>query len=231
MQFTAPSLGPYGAMVEQLQPILILLAAIFVVLSVFGVKRRRRRLPRPVKAEAHDNPGREQRRRFRVWTNYSHEEKQLYYANKINFRSAKLVNKEEYRILRILEQECAAKNDSIRVMAQTSMGAIIRTVSGRYSAEQEAKGYAAVNSKRFDFVAFNRWGDPIFVVEYQGSGHAQGSFEFRDRLKRIVLAKAGVPLLEILQEETDVQIKERIRQALLAASGSALLNQSPADIV
>ncbi len=52
------------------------------------------------------------------------------------------------------------------------------------------------NSKRADFVIVNSSGHVVLAVEYQGTGHYQGTARLRDAVKREAFCTAGVQLIE-----------------------------------
>jgi Protein of unknown function (DUF2726) len=78
------------------------------------------------------------------------------------------------------------------VHAQVSMGEFLETSFD--------KARPVFNSKRVDLLICDRFGKPVLVVEHQGSEHIQPDTrredELRNQVKHIVLAKAGIPLLE-----------------------------------
>ncbi len=113
------------------------------------------------------------------------------------FEVTPLRNREEARLLPLLES-CAAKlNNGYRVMAQTSLGEIIRPKQAGLSQDQQRAAYASINFKRLDFAIFDRFGRLRLAIEYQGSGHYQAKTFMRDAVKREVLRKAGVPFIEV----------------------------------
>ena len=75
------------------------------------------------------------------------------------FEVTPLRNREEARLLPLLES-CAAKlNNGYRVMAQTSLGEIIRPKQAGLSQDQQRAAYASINFKRLDFAIFDRFAD------------------------------------------------------------------------
>jgi hypothetical protein len=96
---------------------------------------------------------------------------QMEYVARVDFEPQRLLNKSEYRILVILEAVTRELNAGLRVMAQTSMGEIIRPKKGSASDYDCNLAYRSINSKRIDFVVINRSGIPVLAIEYQGAGH------------------------------------------------------------
>lgn len=84
-----------------------------------------------------------------------------------------------------------------RVMAQTSMGEILRPKKDTGEAYERRDAHASINSKRLDFALFGDDGLIALAVEYQGTGHHQGKAFARDAVKKEALRRAGVPVLEV----------------------------------
>lgn len=100
------------------------------------------------------------------------------------------------------------------VSFEVSMGAFIRT-SGRAEAELQKLAFSSYNSKRVDFLLIDHSGKPRCVIEYHGSGHylSQSANE-RMQVKKLVLEKAKIPLIEI-PEQLDKQAFFEKLQVLL----------------
>lgn len=124
-----------------------------------------------------------------------------------------LLNGEESRLLPVLDRIVFAMGQGHRIMAQTSLGEVIRAKSG-----SEPDAQAAINSKRLDFVVLDTNGLVACAIEYQGTGHDQGNAAERDAIKREALRKAGVPLLEVFSGFT---------AEILAADLGAILRITP----
>lgn len=113
------------------------------------------------------------------------------------FQKARLLNKEEARLLPLLERVAREVGQGHRVMAQTSLGEVLRPCPGSGSSDELKAAYASINSKRLDFAIFDRTGFLACAVEYQGSGHYQGNAFMRDAVKKEALPRASVPLVEV----------------------------------
>lgn len=133
------------------------------------------------------------------------------------FEPRRLLNRSEYGILLILEKVIGDIGDGHRVMAQTSMGEIVTSKAPPGLREADPRAYWAINSKRLDFLVIDRFGMPALAVEYQGRGHYQGKAFMRDAVKREVLRKAGIKLLEIPADYEDALLKDQIRAGLTPA--------------
>jgi Protein of unknown function (DUF2726) len=116
---------------------------------------------------------------------------------RVDFETRRLLNREEAPLLPLIERTLRTQGDGHRVMAQTSMGEIIRPRDGSATREAISAAHAAINSKRLDFAIFKRFGHLVAAVEYQGTGHYQNNAFMRDAVKREVIRKAGVPYIEV----------------------------------
>ena len=107
-----------------------------------------------------------------------------------SYTPRKLLNKSESRLFQAIEQLLLEKNSSLRVMAQVSLGEIIS------SPKKDA--YRAINSKRVDMLIVDNEHNPIHVIEYQGTGHHQGTAAARDAIKKEALRRAGIGFSEVI---------------------------------
>ena len=117
---------------------------------------------------------------------------QLETVQQNDYQRTPLLNKEEARLLPVLDSIVFSVGQGHRVMAQTSLGEVIKAAYG-----SDANAHAAINSKRLDFAIVDAAGLLVCAVEYQGTGHYQGNAVQRDAIKREALRKAGVPMVEV----------------------------------
>jgi hypothetical protein len=115
----------------------------------------------------------------------------------VEFETQPLVNRSEFQVLALLEAIVREMPQGFRVMAQTSLGEILRPKTCAWNAVGGDLAYRAINSKRTDFVVVDSRGLAVLAVEYQGHGHYQGNAFMRDAVKREVFRKANVAFLEI----------------------------------
>jgi len=129
------------------------------------------------------------------------------FAPKIVART--LLNKSERRLHTALSIAMAelARGD-LYLMTQVSYGEFLSSPN---------KGtFVSFNSKRADFVITDRDFNPVLVIEYQGSGHwganwiSRRNANRRDAIKRRVLRRAGMPLLEIHDGFTLKLVREEL---------------------
>lgn len=109
-----------------------------------------------------------------------------------SFDKRNILNKAEMRVFRAAEQAIEEAKLSWRVLAQVSLGEVLRTPCQR--------AYSTINSKRVDLLIVSEVGEPLAAIEYQGQGHYQGSAPARDAVKREALRKAGVRFIEMTPE-------------------------------
>lgn len=122
-------------------------------------------------------------------------ESQLDIVARSNFHKNKLMNKEEYGLFIRLEPLLKTNRPGYRLFTQVSMGEIINS--------ENKNAYYCINSKRVDFVIISPYGDPVVVIEYQGSGHYQGNAVQRDAVKKEACRKAGVVYVELTNKYSD----------------------------
>lgn len=123
-----------------------------------------------------------------------------------SFKKRRVLNYSEYRAFKITEEEVAALGKGHRVFAQTSLGEILQSPN--------SNAFHSINSKRVDVLVVDGGGWPVLVVEYQGSGHYQGTAAARDAIKKEALRKAGVRYLEISDADDDNKVRDRVREQL-----------------
>ena len=101
-----------------------------------------------------------------------------------------LLNKSEARVFAELTQAVNAINPSWHVMAQVSLGEIIRS--------NDPAAYWCINSKRVDLLLMDSDYQPRHAMEYQGGAHHQGTSAARDAIKREALRRAGIGYHEVV---------------------------------
>ena len=115
------------------------------------------------------------------------------------FQPRALLNQGEARLLLALEKALADFAVDWRVMAQVSLGEILS------SPNKDA--YWAINSKRVDLLIVDAKNMPLHAVEYQGSGHHQGTAAARDAVKKEALRRAGIGYVEISKGDTPAELR------------------------
>lgn len=156
-------------------------------------------------------------RRSRAANEVADPKKQIGFVSKVEFEARPLLNKGEFQVLLVLEDAVLALNAGHRVMAQTCFGEFLKLKS-RERNEDTNRAYRSINSKRADFVIIDAAGYPVAVVEYQGSGHYQGTAELRDAVKREACRSAGVALVEVMPNFTKGDLAADIRRIVGAVA-------------
>jgi len=124
-----------------------------------------------------------------------------------SFEKQRVLSSSEYRVFAIAEAEIAAQGAGYRVLAQTSLGEILKS--------KNENAFRSINSKRVDILIIDRGGWPYLAVEYHGDGHYQGTAAARDAVKKEALRKAGVRYMEFCATDTDDKIKACLREHLV----------------
>jgi hypothetical protein len=138
-------------------------------------------------------------------------EEQLRIVSAAQFKRRPILSKLEARVLYWAEEAIKEQGLRWRAMAQVSLGEVLSSV--------DARAYGAINSKRADILLVAGNGDPMLAIEYQGSGHYQGSAPARDAVKREALRKAGIRYFEMTPDHAAKDLAREI--ARIAALESA----------
>lgn len=128
------------------------------------------------------------------------------FINQCNLRAVPPVNREAVKVLYALDEWIKKYQPEWRFAFEVSMGSFIKT---DYLPEDphQKQAFSAYSSKRVDFLVIDRFGEPVFVIEYNGSGHnLSGDADGRMAVKRLALEKAGIPLLEIAENTSKSEI-------------------------
>jgi len=126
-----------------------------------------------------------------------------------DFSIQPLLNRSETRVFKELDRMVIARNPTWQVMAQVSLGEILRS--------KDADAYRCINSKRVDLLLVDGECTPRHAIEYQGSGHHQGTAAARDAIKKEALRRAGVGYYEVLAGRTTPAELRLLVEKLVAA--------------
>lgn len=129
------------------------------------------------------------------------------------FTPQPLLNKSEARVLRELERCVEACNSNWQVMAQVSLGEVLRS--------NDAAAFASINSKRVDLLLIDEECLPRHAIEYQGSGHHQGTAAARDAVKKEALRRAGIGYHEVIAGHTTPSDLRRLVEKLVPKQAGA----------
>lgn len=166
---------------------LIAIAVIVYLISASKKKHPQKGYQRNKEYQATDRRSRD--RAPKVVKEETLSERQLNTVRKSAFRKCPLMNKSEYGVFCKIEKLLSASHRGYRVFAQVSLGEILGS--------DDRQAYLAINSKRADFVIIDWAGQPIAVVEYQGTGHYKNDATVRDAVKREACKSAGIAFIEL----------------------------------
>lgn len=131
-----------------------------------------------------------------------------------DFRSRALLNRPEAAVFKALDTAVIARNPRWQVMAQVSLGEFLIT--------EDKDAYLAVNSKRVDFALMDPDCRVRHALEYQGTGHHQGTAAARDAVKKEALRKARIGYHEIVAGHTTPGELKRLIDKLVPLPECAL---------
>ncbi len=137
---------------------------------------------------------------------------QLRVVMQAEFKSRPLLNKGEARVFAELDKLVIARNPGWQVMAQVSIG--------EFLASPDAEAYGCINSKRVDLLLVDAQCCARHAIEYQGSGHHQGSAAARDAVKKEALRKAGIGYHEVVAgHTTPKELRALVERLVPVATG------------
>ncbi|MBV7266165.1 DUF2726 domain-containing protein [Erythrobacter ani] len=135
---------------------------------------------------------------------------QLKCVMQADFKSRALLNKSEAKVFKALDAAVIERNSNWQVMAQVSLG--------EFLSSPNRSAFFSVNSKRVDFALMDEQCQVVHALEYQGSGHHQGSAAARDAVKKEALRKAGIGYHEIVAGHTTPAELRALVEKLVPAS-------------
>lgn len=122
-----------------------------------------------------------------------------------------LLNISEARLFWELDRMVQVRNPAWQVMAQVSLGEILRC--------KDKVAYGGINSKRVDLLLVDGACQPVAAIEYQGGGHYQGTAAARDAVKKEALRRAGIGYHEIVAGVTTrAELKRLVERVVVAGS-------------
>jgi len=132
---------------------------------------------------------------------------QLRIVMRADFTPQPLLNKGEARVFKELDRMVISCNPRWQVMAQVSLGEVLRS--------ENADAYACINSKRVDLLLVDEDCEPRHAIEYQGVGHHQGTAAARDAVKKEALRRAGIGYHEVVAGHTTPSELRRLVEKLV----------------
>lgn len=131
------------------------------------------------------------------------------------FTARRLLSKSEARVLRVAEAAAREICADWRVMAQVSLGEVLKA--------QNSSAYWTINAKRVDLLLIDGTCRPLAAIEYQGSGHHQGQAAARDAVKKEALRRAGIAYIEVRAGDDPADLKRAIHRLAAPAPDAAPL--------
>jgi len=131
---------------------------------------------------------------------------QLRIVMSADFTIQPLLNKSEAHVLKELERFVENFNPRWQVMAQVSLGEVLRS--------KDVTAYACINAKRVDLLLIDDECLPQHAIEYQGWGHHQGTAAARDAVKKEALRRAGIGYHEVVAGQTTPSELRRLVEKL-----------------
>lgn len=130
-----------------------------------------------------------------------------------SFTIQPLLNKSEARLFKELDRTVISCNPDWRVMAQVSLGEILRCM--------EAEAFSCINAKRVDLLLVDENCIPRHAIEYQGRAHHQGAAAARDAVKKEALRRAGIGYHEVVAGHTTPSDLRQLVERLVAKPTAA----------
>ena len=124
-----------------------------------------------------------------------------------NFTTQPILNKGEARVFRELDRIVIGCNPAWQVMAQVSLGEILRC--------KDREAYGCINSKRVDLLLMDDECQPRHAIEYQGGAHHQSTAAARDAVKKEALRRAGIGYHEVVAGHTTPAELRRLVERLV----------------
>ena len=124
-----------------------------------------------------------------------------------SFTIQPLLNKSEARVFKELDRIVIGCNPTWQVMAQVSMGEIVRS--------KDPVAHSCINSKRVDLLLVDGSCQPRHAIEYQGGAHHQGAAAARDAIKKEALRRAGIGYYEVVAGHTTPAELRRLIEKLV----------------
>ena len=122
------------------------------------------------------------------------------------FTTQPLLNKSEVRVFKELDRIVISCNPGWQVMAQVSLGEILRC--------KDSDAYSCINSKRVDLLIVDDDCKPLHAIEYQGGGHYKGAHHTaaRDAVKKEALRRAGIGYVEVVAGDTPAELRRLVER-------------------
>lgn len=131
-------------------------------------------------------------------------------AQRRSFSKKRIFNSSEQKVLNLLRDELANALHAFYVLGQVHLAEVIYT-DDKY---RVGGNYYVIGNKRLDFLVVDASANAVLAVEYHGAGHFGRNASKNDKIKSIVLEKAGVPLLVVTENQPDSAVRQGVRERL-----------------
>jgi len=139
-----------------------------------------------------------------------HAVQQLRIVMSADFAPRPLLNQGEARVFEELHQIVMRCKPGWRVMAQVSLGEILRS--------KNSEAFSCINSKRVDMLLVDETCQPRHAIEYHGDGHYQSTAAARDAVKKEALRRAGIGYHEVVAGQTTPGELRRLIEKLISVA-------------
>jgi hypothetical protein len=131
---------------------------------------------------------------------------QLRTVMKADFKAQPLLNKSEARLFKAMDKMVLEMRPDWQVMAQVSLGEILRC--------EDKDAYACINAKRVDLLIVDEECRPLHAIEYQGGAHYKGAHHTaaRDAVKKEALRRAGIGYVEVVAGDTPAELRRVVER-------------------
>jgi len=137
---------------------------------------------------------------------------QLRTVMKAEFKAQPLLNKSEARLFKAMDRQVLEARPGWQVMAQVSLGEILRC--------EDKDAYACINAKRVDLLIVDEECRPLHAIEYQGGAHFKGAHATaaRDAVKKEALRRAGIGYVEVVAGDTPAELRRVVERLVQNAN-------------
>jgi hypothetical protein len=127
------------------------------------------------------------------------------------FRPRRVMNKGEYACYAEVRRVLREVRPNHHVFPQIPLGAILGT--------EDDTAFRSIAAKRLDLLVVDAGGRSVAAVEVHGGGHFQGDAMQRDRVKKEALRRAGIPLIEVYDDDDRGKLAREVAALVAPAAG------------
>lgn len=146
----------------------------------------------------------------------------LHAIAKVEFECTPLHDRPEHLLLPLLESTTRDLRAGHRVMGRTSLDELIRPRSGSTTEADRTAALAAITDQHLDFAIIDRAGRLALAVEWHSGTDQESAALLRGAVKREVIRRAGIPLIEVEAGFDPALLRSRITGLLAPAKPAAV---------